>query len=256
MGLSEDQRALLWLLIAGDTYEQVAEVLGTSPDMVRTRAREAVESLEREPDPELSTDAVRGRLEALESPPAETAVAPPSPAAPAGGDRRRWALWLVVGGAALTALVVLLVVGVGGGDDNTSTSGAAQEDVVPIRLTPVGGSSARGGLTIVRIGDQPAVDLDITGLKPTRKGETYVLWFVGSGGRSLPVAFQAVGADGRITGQTPIPSAASGLLPSFDTADLTLTRQRNAAAAVQQAAQSGTLPQRVGTSVLRGALPG
>jgi hypothetical protein len=256
MGLSEDQRALLWLLIAGDTYEQVAEVLGTSPDMIRTRAREAVESLEREPDPELSTDAVRGRLEALESPPAETAVAPPNPAAPAGGDRRRWALWLVVGGAALTALVVLLVVGVGGGDDNTSTSGGAQEDVVPIGLTPVGGSSARGGLTIVRIGDQPAVDLDITGLKPTGKGETYVLWFVGVGGRSLPVAFQAVGADGRITGQTPIPSAASGLLPSFDTADLTLTRQRNAAAAVQQAAQSGTLPQRVGTSVLRGALPG
>jgi hypothetical protein len=256
MGLSEDQRALLRLLIAGDTYEQVADVLGTSPDMVRTRAREAVESLEREPDPELSTDAVRGRLEALESPPAETAVAPPSPAAPAGGDRRRWALWLVVGGAALIALVVLLVVGVGGGDDNTSTSGGAQEDVVPIRLTPVGGSSARGGLTIVRIGDQPAVDLDITGLKPTGKGETYVLWFVGVGGRSLPVAFQAVGADGRITGQTPIPSAASGLLPSFDTADLTLTRQRNAAAAVQQAAQSGTLPQRVGTSVLRGALPG
>jgi hypothetical protein len=256
MGLSEDQRALLRLLIAGDTYEQVADVLGTSPDMVRTRAREAVESLEREPDPELSTDAVRGRLDALESPPTETAVAPPSPAAPAGGDRRRLALWLVVGGAALIALVVLLVVGVGGGDDNTSTSGGAQEDVVPIRLTPVGGSSARGGLTIVRIGDQPAVDLDITGLKPTGKGETYVLWFVGVGGRSLPVAFQAVGADGRITGQTPIPSAASGLLPSFDTADLTLTRQRNAAAAVQQAAQSGTLPQRVGTSVLRGALPG
>jgi hypothetical protein len=256
MGLSEDQRALLRLLIAGDTYEQVAEVLGTSPDMIRTRAREAVESLEREPDPVLSTDAVRGRLEALESPPAETAVAPPSPAAPAGGDRRRWALWLVMGGAALIALLVLLVVGVGGGDDNTSTSGGAQEDVVPIRLTPVGRSSARGGLTIVRIGDQPAVDLDITGLRPTGKGETYVLWFVGSGGRSLPVAFQAVGADGRITGQTPIPSAASGLLPSFDTADLTLTRQRNAAAAVQQAAQSGTLPQRVGTSVLRGALPG
>jgi hypothetical protein len=224
--------------------------------MIRTRAREAVESLEREPDPVLSTDAVRGRLEALESPPAETEVAPASRAAPAGGDRRRWALWLVVGGAALIALLVLLVVGVGGGDDNASTSGGAQEDVVPIRLTPVGGSSARGGLTIVRIGDQPAVDLDITGLRPTGKGETYVLWFVGSGGRSLPVAFQAVGADGRITGQTPIPSAASGLLPSFDTADLTLTRQRNAAAAVQQAAQSGTLPQRVGTSVLRGALPG
>jgi hypothetical protein len=256
MALSEDQRALLRLLIAGDTYEQVAEVLGTSPDRVRTRARETLESLEREPDPELPTDAVRGRLEALESPPAETAVAPPTPAGSAGGGRRRWALWLVVGGAALIALVVLLVVGAGGGDEATSTSAGAQEDVVPIRLTPVGGSSARGGLTIVRIGDQPAVDLDISGLRPNGKGETYVLWFVGSGGRSLPVAFQAVGADGRLTGQTPIPSAASGLLPSFDTADLTLTRQRSAAAAVQQAAQSGTLPQPVGTSVLRGALPG
>jgi hypothetical protein len=167
------------------------------------------------------------------------------------------ALWIIGGVAALTALVVLLVVALAGGDgEGGSSSGGGQEDVVPVRLTPVRGSSARGGLTIIRIGDQPAVDLDIRGLKPTRKGETYVLWFVGSGGRSLPVAFQAVGAGGRITGQTPIPSAATGLLPSFDTADLTLTRQREAAAAVQQAAQSGTLPQPIGTSVLRGPLRG
>jgi hypothetical protein len=81
-----------------------------------------------------------------------------------------------------------------------------------------------------------------------------VLWFVGSGGRSLPIAFKAVGTDGRLTGRTPIPTAAEGLLPSFQTAELTLTHQREAAAAVQQAAQNQTLPQVIGTSVLRGAL--
>jgi len=35
---------------------------------------------------------------------------------------------------------------------------------------------------------------------------------------------------------------------------LTLTHQREAAAAVQQAAQSATLPEVVGTPVMRGAL--
>jgi hypothetical protein len=256
MALSEDQRALLRLLLAGDTYEQVAEVLGTSADEVRTRAHGAAGALEAEDDPELSAEAVRTRLAALDGDPAVEAGA--GPAAPSRGDRRRLAFWIVAGGAVLVLLVVLLVVGVGGGggDENTTTPAGGQEEAVPVRLSPVGGSHASGGLTIIRIADQPAVDLDIRGLQPTGKGETYVLWFSGSGGRSLPVAFQAVGPNGRIAGRTPIPTAAASLLPSFDTADLTLTRQREAAAAVQQAAQAGTLPQRVGTSVLRGTLRG
>lgn len=254
MALSEDQRALLRVLLAGDTYERVAQVLGTSPEDVRRRAQDAASALEAGPDTELSADAVRGRLAALEGASAgEPAIAP---AAASRGDPRRLALWIVAGGAALVVAVVLLVVGTGGGggDEQTATSGSGQEEAVPIRLSPVGGSHASGGLTIVRVADQPAVDLNIQGLVPTGRGETYVLWFVGSGGRSLPVAFKAVGADGRISGRTAIPTAAVSLLPSFDTADLTLARQREAGAAVQQAAQNGTLPQRVGTSVLRGSL--
>jgi hypothetical protein len=256
MALSEDQRALLRLLLAGDTYERVADLLGTSADEVRSRAHEAASALDAENDPELPADAVRGRLAALAGDPA--LEADPGPAPPLQGDQRRWALWLVAGAAALVLVVVLLVVGIGGGggDENTTTAAGGQEEAVPVRLSPVGGSHASGGLTIIRIADQPAVDLNIRGLQPTGKGETYVLWFTGSGGRSLPVAFQAVGPNGRITGRTPIPTAAASLLPSLDTADLTLTRQREAAAAVQQAAQAGTLPQRVGTSVLRGTLRG
>ncbi len=256
MALSEDRRALLGLLLAGDTYERVADVLGTSADEVQKRAHDAANELEAQDDPEFPPGEVRERLAALEGDP--TAEAAQAPAERQGSGRRRLGLWIVAAGAALVLLVVLVVVGIGGGggDENTTTPAGGQEEAVPVRLSPVGGSHASGGLTIIRIGDQPAVDLDIRGLQPTGRDETYVLWFVGSGGRSLPVAFQAVGANGRITGRTAIPTAAAGLLPNFDTADLTLTRQRQAAAAVQQAAQAGTLPQRVGLSVMRGPLRG
>jgi hypothetical protein len=255
MALSEDQRALLRLLLGGETYQRVSEVLGTSPDDVRARAHDAASALEPHDDPQLPPEAVRQRLAALDggSGPAPAAIAEE----PQGLGRRRLVLWLVGGGAALVLLVVLLVVGIGGGGEggeDTSTAGGSQEEAVPVRLTPVGGSKASGGLTIIRVADQPVVDLAIRGLQPTGKGQTYVLWFVGSGGRSLPIAFKAVGPDGRITGRTPIPTAATSLLPSFDTADLTLTRQSTAANAVKQAADAGTLPQRVGTSVLRGPL--
>jgi hypothetical protein len=254
MALSEDQRALLGLLLAGDTYERVGDLLGTSPDDVRRRAHQAADALAGGNDPRLSSEAVRARLEALEGGAGEQQLE----AAPASSDdeRRRTLLWIVAGGAVLVAVVVLLVVGIGGGGEGegTTTSAGGQEEAVPVRLSPVGGSRASGGLTIIRIADQPAIDLEIQGLTPSGTGETYVLWFVGSGGRSLPVAFQAVGADGRISGQTPIPTAAASLLPSFDTADLTLARQREAVAAVDQAAQSGTLPQPVGATVMRGSL--
>ena len=202
MALSEDQRALLGLLLSGDSYERVADVLGTSSDEVRGRAHEAARALEAERDPELPARAVRERLAALEGAPAESAA--PVTSARTETGRRRVALWIVAGGATLVLLVVLLVVAIGGsgGDQNISTSAGGQEEAVPVRLSPVGGARASGSLT----------------------------------------------------GRTPIPTAAVSLLPSFDTADLTLTRQREAAAVVRRAAQAGTLPQRVGTSVLRGPL--
>jgi hypothetical protein len=257
MALSEDQRALLRLLLSGDTYEQVADVLGIDAGQVRTRAHEAATALEEAPDREFPIDAVRGRLEALEGP--SVAVEASPRAIPASSDRARpWVLWLALGAAAVVAVVVLVIV-TGGGDGGggntapTATRGD-QEDVVPVKLTPVRGSNATGMISVVRVADQPAVDLAIAGLRPSGRGESYVLWFEGSGGQSLPVAFRAVGPDGKLTGRTPIPTAAEGLLPNFTTAVLTLARQREAATAVQQAAQSATLPQVVGTPVMRGAL--
>jgi hypothetical protein len=255
MALSEDQRALLRLLLSGDTYEQVADVLGTDAGEVRDRAHEAVNALEGSGDRQFSPEAVRRRLDALEGRPGPAPPSPPGSQAPSG-PVRPWALWLALGGAAVVAVVVLVVTlsGGGGGDTTTTPTRAAQEDVVPIKLAPVAGSKARGMISVVRVADQPAVDLAIEGLEPSGPGESYVLWFVGSGGRSLPVAFHAVGSDGRLTGRTAIPSAAEGLLPNFDTAELTLSPRREAAILVQRAAQSSTLPQVVGTPVMRGSL--
>jgi hypothetical protein len=151
--------------------------------------------------------------------------------------------------------VVLALTVLGGGDHNGDSPAVDREEAVIVELTPVGDSRARGTVTIIRLGDQPAVDLAIRGLDPSGPGETYVLWFVGSGGRSLPIAFQAVGGDGEISGRTPIPNAAIGSMPSFEAAELSLTSQRDAADAIRTSAESGTLPQRVGTAVLRGTLP-
>src|SRR6187549_3321204 len=105
MALSDDQRALLRLLMAGDTYEHVADVLGTSPSEVRGRAAEAAEVLESDPEPELSPAAVRDRLAELEGgPPPSAAV---SPTAAAGGrfaGWRSWIPWIAVGVAVVIAL--------------------------------------------------------------------------------------------------------------------------------------------------------
>jgi hypothetical protein len=227
MALSEDQLALLRLLDTGESYEQVAEVLGTTPEDVRRRAEEARS--------ELGTVSQRARLP------------------------QRWALWAAAAGAAVVILVVVLVVssggGGGGGEDTTTVANPAREDVVPIELTAVGGAAASGRIAVVRAsGDQPAVDLAIRDLVPSGPRETYVLWFVGSGGRSLPVAFRAVGSDGRLTGRAAIPTSAASLLPDFDIAELTLAGQQQASGAVRRAAQNDTLPQPVGTVVMRGAL--
>lgn len=254
--MTPDQRALLRLLLSGDTYEHVGEVLGIGRDQVRSRAHDAAADLEGAKDDELSAEAVRRRLNELDEPGQAGEQPPAGAAATPRRAGRPWALWIAAAGVAIAAIVVLfVVVGGGSGNDGTTTSTrGGQEDVVPIKLTPVGQAKGSGGFSVVRVADQPAVDLAIAGLEPSGRGESYVLWFIGSGGRSLPVAFRAVGTDGKLTGRATIPSAAEGLLPSFDTAELTLSRQQEAAAAVQRAAQSATLPQVVGTPVMRGNL--
>ena len=87
MALTEDQRALLALLLAGDTYERIAEVLGIGPGEVRSRAHEAAAALEKEPTPDPSPKAVRERLRVLEGGDGR-AARPSSAPIPAARDAR------------------------------------------------------------------------------------------------------------------------------------------------------------------------
>src|SRR5262249_3538312 len=139
--------ALLRLLLAGDTYEQVADVLGTTPAEVKDRAQVAAAGLQAEPSADLSPEAVKARLAALEGAPVMAEPAGPS------GLRRRWSVWLAGAGAAAVLLLLVLLVGGGGGgggDEAGSSPPPDREDVVPIRMTPVGNSGASGTIAIVR----------------------------------------------------------------------------------------------------------
>jgi DNA-binding CsgD family transcriptional regulator len=255
MPLSEDQRALLGLLLAGDDYEQVAAVLGTSSSQVRTKAREAAARLEAEKADDLSAAAVRQRLRELDQPPGAAPVpAGPAPSRRSSGLPR--ALWLLMGAGIAVLLVVLGVTLLGGGSEEAAQGPRAdQEDATVIRLSPVGGGRGSGTVTIGRVVDQPTADFDLRGLAPTGPGETYVVWLLGSGGRGLPIGFRPVGPDGRLAGRAAIPTAAIGLLPSFELIDVSLAQERQAAAAVRAAARARALPQHLGTTVLRGTLP-
>lgn len=260
MSLSEEKRALLELLLAGDGYEQVAELLGTTPGQVRQRAHEALAELERSGEAGAETGTVRDRLAELDGPGGTT---PPPPAdgasARVAGRRRRSLPLAAVGlGAALAAALVVFLLVRGGGSESEAPAPAPpadQEDVVEVKLEPVGGSGASGTARLVRVEDLPAVDLEIDGLAPTRDGETYVIWLLGSGRQGLPIAFRAVGANGKLSGRIPLPSAAAGLLPSVAVIDVSQARQAAVSSAVSRAAESGTLPFHLGTTVLRGRLP-
>ncbi len=254
MPLSEDQRALLRLLLAGDSYNQIAAVLGTSPSEVRDRAHRAAGGMDETLDGR-SAEEVRERLKTLDA--VSSAEAPPAQrVAPAGRQPVPRALWLA-GAALVIAVAVLGITQLGGdGDDAPQATPPDQEDVVSVKLKPVGGSRASGTAAIVRVADLPAIDLDVRRLTPSLPGETYVLWLLGSGGRGLPVAFRQVGSDGLFTGRTEIPSSAAGLFPSFEQVELSVVSNREAASVLQEAARSRTLPQHIGNTVLRGALRG
>ena len=255
MALSEDQRALLRLLVGGDSFEQVGEVLGTSADDVRERATRAVTELEDSgEDPELAS-AARQRVDELDATPADGGPLAPGGDGPATRRAPRLA-WITIA-LAVVALGAGLAVALSGGDsDDSGVPEEDQEDVVQIQLEPVGGSGASGTAAIVRVADRPAIDVNVSGLKPSGRGEAYVLWLLGSGDKGLPIAFRSVGQDGRFVGRTQVPTAGAGLLPNVDFIDLSLAREEQVGPAVKQAAENGVLPTHIGTSVVRGRLPG
>jgi hypothetical protein len=272
VALSEEQRALLRLLLAGDSVSSIAALLGTDPSEVRSRADAALARLAEE-DPEearTTADRLRRVLAADEEGAQPTAAVKPTDAARGtglpprpgrsprvrDGNRRRLALRAVFALSALALIATVLVAGgfLSGSEEPTTSSGDdIAEDVVEIELTATGGGAAGGQARLIRVEDRPVLDFDLNRLPPTGRGEVYVVWLLASN-RALPVAFQRVGEDGVLQGQVPIASAAISLLQSVNAIDVSLARADEVRREIDLATGADRLPRPIGRSVLRGDL--
>jgi hypothetical protein len=164
----------------------------------------------------------------------------------------------------LIIVIVLAISGVfgssdgggGGGGSTATATTASNEDLTIVNLAPLGGgSSAQGQAVFARAGDQPLLQINLSGLQPAAKGQTYIVWLYNSNTVAFPLARDQANQQGNLTGAAPIPQEIVPLLPQFGCIDVSLASSRETAAALQQAAQGQTLPRHSGESVLRGEIP-
>jgi hypothetical protein len=181
-----------------------------------------------------------------------------------GPSRRQSQIAVALGaGALLIVAVVLAVSGVFGGDDDegdgsaTSTATtAADEGLTIVPLAPLGGDSGAAGQAVfARAGDQPVLQINLSGLQRAAKGQTYIVWLYNSNAIAFPLARDQADQQGNLTGAAPVPQEIVPLLPQFGCIDVSLASAQETAAALQEAAQGRTLPRHSGQSVLRGEIP-
>ena len=183
--------------------------------------------------------------------------------------RQRQAIAGLIGGGIVILLVVLAVTGVfGGGDDDgdstaSSDQGANQatntaSNLTRAELTPQNGGDAGGVAVFVQVRNQPALQVNVTGLEPSGNGEGYVIWLYSSDSRAFPLVRQPVGENGQLRGATEIPTQLIQALGQglFDSIDVSLASNSDITAALRQARRTQNLPRYAGESIARGPITG
>ncbi|MFM8528038.1 MAG: hypothetical protein ACKOBH_08035 [bacterium] len=161
----------------------------------------------------------------------------------------------ILAGASIVLLIaVVLGVTLLGGDetDQAGSEGNGTATLVPLAPVDDRGKST-GQAVVVAANDAAIVQLSANGLAPTGAGESYVLWLYRNPEQAYPLARDAVGDSGKLTGPAPVPR---GLDPSYGTygcLELTLASSDEIEAALKRVAKSGTGPS-VGSIVLRGEI--
>jgi len=179
MPLGDDQKAMLRLLAGGQSYEDIAALMGLSVDEVATKAKGAVAQLEAEgiPAPSLP-DAPGGAAPKPAEPPAETPPAPvekapepqpapepakepaakasppssPSSTAAKPGDTNK--LLAIGAGVAAIAIVVLLVLLLTGGDDDKGDpTTASAGDTTSAEVTNANGEEPEPTMAVLKAVD-------------------------------------------------------------------------------------------------------
>jgi hypothetical protein len=177
-------------------------------------------------------------------------------------------------GGILLIFIVLLIAGVfsggGGGSDQSSSttttasngssqaSNANASGLTRALLTPQNGSKAQGVAVFARVKNTPVLQVNVTGLQPTKSGEAYVIWLYGGPTRAFPLVRQPVKGNGQLRGAAPVPAQLIQALQQglFNTIDVSLATDKQVTAALQKARKGQSLPAYAGSSVARGAITG
>jgi hypothetical protein len=321
--ITPDQRATLQLLLErGQTYADLAALLGQDEADVRNRARAALTELVGvDPDRNVGiTDYLLGQADPigradasrhLREDPADhklatalavrlrlmfpTAELPrlPGEARPSGGGLlRRGAapgaakpstagtgsplsglsqsqgrLLLICSSAALLLIVIVLAItgAFSGSDDaegtasdsETTTATTADEQLQSVALEPIGGGDASGTAVFgLATGDQPYVDLEIQGLDPAPRDQTYVAWLMLTGEKGYPLSPIAVDQDGSYRNRFAIPSAILPVIARVRYVDVSIAPVKTIQRVIRGAIDNTQLVlEEPGTKVLRGELP-
>lgn len=346
MALSEDQRAMLQLLLeGGQSYEDIAGLLGSDADGIRSRARAALTEIGgADPDAQVGlTDFLLGQADPIgradaarhlqndpaanelarrlvaqlrllapraalpeipelrgrgrsapapaptagqptagatlaDAPPPPPASAPAAPRGPSAWARMRTGLsgagegfgslsgrqsQIVVGLGAAAILVLAVVLGLtvfsgsdGTGSDTSSVPTGIGQDVTVVPLAALAaGSDASGQAVIAQPNNQGQVQLNLTGLQPSRGSDIYVAWLYNSDRIAFPLGFFRANQQGSFSGPAPIPAQMLSLVRRFGCIDVSQVAGERVVGSLRKAIQTGTLPGHTGTSVVRGEIP-
>ncbi|MGZ5314304.1 MAG: hypothetical protein ACXW0S_00395 [Solirubrobacterales bacterium] len=180
-----------------------------------------------------------------------------------GGDPRRSKALVAIGLLAILVIAVVLVVLLAGGDDGDGDGGetgtettAASDELTIVQLAPLQeGGEASGQAVFAQAGDQPLLQINLVGLQPAGKGQTYIVWLYSSDRAAFPLARDQVAENGALTGAAAVPQAVVPLLGQFGCVDVSLASNAETRKALQQAVDGQSLPAHSGESVLRGEIP-
>jgi hypothetical protein len=279
LGADEDAHALAAKLIAQLRLIAPAAQL---PELPERRGRQALR-------PKSDEDVATGPA----APPVEAEAGATGAGVLASlSARQRQLIAALLGGGVLVIAVVLIATGTFGGDDDSNGGGGGQaeqtnqESVTRAVLVPRGGGDARGVATFGRVRNVPVLDIAVSGLEPSPRGQTYVIWLYRNRQAAFPVSAERVGRNGRMRGQAPLSNEALSLIQqgTFDSVDISLTSTKDVSSALQQAqrelrdlvtsldrnpdltqeeaadllrnADTDILPDHSGSSVLRGPIEG
>lgn len=198
-----------------------------------------------------------------------------SPLGGFGGTLTRGQRQLIAGllaGGLVVVVIILAIAGVfsGGGSDDggsstsTTASGGSSTNannasgLTRAVLSPQGGSKAQGVAVFARVKNTPVLQVNVTGLQPSKSGEAYVIWLYGGRSRAFPLVRQPVKANGQLRGAAPVPAQLIQALQQglFDQIDVSLATDAEVTSALQKARKSQNLPTYAGTSVARGPITG